>query len=61
MPMLNKLRQEKELLEITLESIGDAVIAADHTANIIKMNLIAEELCGWSRQDALGRPLDERC
>ncbi len=57
--MQDKLRQEKELLEITLESIGDAVIAADQMANILKMNHIAEELCGWSRQDALGRPLDD--
>lgn len=57
--MQDKLRQEKELLEITLESIGDAVIAADQKANILKMNHIAEELCGWSRQDALGRPLDD--
>lgn len=57
--MLEKLRQEKELLEITLESIGDAVIAADHNANILKMNHIAEELSGWSREDALGRPLDD--
>lgn len=57
--MLDKLKQEKELLEITLESIGDAVIAADRNANILKMNHIAEELSGWSREDALGRPLDD--
>ncbi|MGI6467493.1 MAG: ATP-binding protein [Syntrophomonadaceae bacterium] len=56
--MLEKLKQEKELLEITLESIGDAVIAADRNANIIKMNHIAEELSGWLREDALGKPLD---
>jgi hypothetical protein len=57
--MIEKLRKEKELLEITLESIGDAVIATDHDARIIKMNHVAEELTAWSRQDAMGKPLDE--
>lgn len=57
--MIEKVIKEKELLELTLESIGDAVIATDHHANIIKMNQVAEELTGWSRKDAIGQPLDE--
>ncbi|MGE5423103.1 MAG: PAS domain S-box protein [Ignavibacteriales bacterium] len=50
---------EKELMEITLESIGDAVITADKYGRIQKMNHVAEELTGWSREDAYGKALEQ--
>lgn len=50
---------EKERAEVTLNSIGDAVLTTDLTGNVTYLNLVAEELTGWSREEALGRPLAE--
>ena len=50
---------EKELAQVTLKSIGDAVITTD-AANVIKyFNPVAESLTGWRSEDAEGLPLSE--
>lgn len=53
------LRQSEVNLSITLQSIGDAVIATDATGHITRMNPTAERLTAWTLQEALGRPLQE--
>ncbi|MCX7513405.1 sensor domain-containing protein [Frateuria hangzhouensis] len=53
------LFRERELAEVTLKSIGDAVIAADLELRITSLNPIAEGLTGWSATEARGRPMDE--
>jgi PAS domain S-box-containing protein len=53
------LRNSEENLSITLNSIGDGVISTDINGLIVKMNPIAEKLCGWTLKDALGEPLAE--
>ncbi|MBW4672161.1 MAG: PAS domain S-box protein [Cyanomargarita calcarea GSE-NOS-MK-12-04C] len=53
------LFEEKELAQVTLESIGDAVITTDASSQIIYLNPVAEDLTGWSLQDAQGKPLTE--
>ena len=53
------LRGSQENLSITLDSIGDAVIATDAIGHITRMNPIAELLTGWLQSDASGRHLDE--
>lgn len=50
---------EKERAEVTLDSIGDAVLATDLVGNLTYMNLVAESLTGWTSAEALGRPLTE--
>jgi diguanylate cyclase (GGDEF)-like protein/PAS domain S-box-containing protein len=53
------LFEEKERAQITLDSIGDAVVSTDALLNVTYLNLVAENLTGWSRQEAAGRPLAE--
>ena len=50
---------EKERAQVTLNSIGDGVLSTDASGNITYLNLIAESMTGWSREEALGRPLAE--
>jgi PAS domain S-box-containing protein len=49
------LAEQREWLETTLESIGDAVVATDVQARITFMNPVAENLTGWRFDDARGR------
>jgi diguanylate cyclase (GGDEF)-like protein/PAS domain S-box-containing protein len=50
---------EKERAQVTLNCIGDAVICTDITGNINFLNLVAEKMTGWTRQEAAGRPMAE--
>jgi diguanylate cyclase (GGDEF)-like protein/PAS domain S-box-containing protein len=51
--------EEKERAEVTLQSIGDAVISTDAQGHIDYMNPVAESLTGWSAEDAHGRDVGE--
>ena len=53
------LEQEKELLSVTLNSIGDGVITTDIEGNINLLNKVSATLTGWSAQEAKGKPLSE--
>ena len=53
------LRDSQQHLAITLNSIGDAVIATDTAGCITHMNPTAEHLTAWKLADALGQPLAE--
>jgi PAS domain S-box-containing protein len=53
------LNEQREWLQTTLESIGDAVLATEIQGTIVFMNSVAERLTGWSRADAVGRPCGE--
>src|SRR2546427_2573268 len=50
---------EKERALVTLNSIGDAVLCADISGNITYLNLVAESMTGWPREEAIGKPLAE--
>jgi diguanylate cyclase (GGDEF)-like protein/PAS domain S-box-containing protein len=50
---------EKERAQLTLNSIGDAVITSDVAGNITYLNAAAERMTGWSREEACGRALQE--
>lgn len=54
-----ELEQKKELLSVTLRSIGDAVITTDTSGNIVFLNKIAEQLTGWSNDEAYGKDSTE--
>ena len=53
------LAAEKERLMVTLRSIGDGVISTDIEGRVTLCNKVAEQLTGWTQQEALGRPLTE--
>ncbi|MBF0166816.1 MAG: PAS domain S-box protein [Alphaproteobacteria bacterium] len=46
-------------LSVTLNSIGDAVIATDKDGNVTLLNPLAEHLTGWTHESANGRPIGE--
>jgi PAS domain S-box-containing protein len=52
-----QLRQQGELLRVTLASIGDAVLATDTAGRITFLNPIAAGLTGWPEEQALGQPV----
>jgi diguanylate cyclase (GGDEF)-like protein/PAS domain S-box-containing protein len=53
------LNEERELLSITLHSIGDGVITTDNHGNVALMNSVAEQLTGWLHEEAAGKPLEQ--
>jgi diguanylate cyclase (GGDEF)-like protein/PAS domain S-box-containing protein len=53
------LFEEKERAQVTLNSIGDAVLSTDLSGKVTYLNLLAERMTGWSCAEAAGRPLAE--
>ncbi len=53
------LFNEQERAQVTLNSIGDAVMSTDVDARVTYLNTVAEALTGWSRKEAAGRPVTE--
>lgn len=53
-----ELEKNEANLRITLDSIGDGVIATDVEGYVTRMNPVAERLTGWSLQEAEGQPLN---
>jgi PAS domain S-box-containing protein len=53
------LRQSRDWLVTTLQSIGDAVIATDTSRRVVFMNQVAQDATGWSEAAANGRPIEE--
>ncbi len=53
-----QLQRERDLLSVTLSSIGDAVITTDTAGVITNLNFVAESLTGWTSAEAAGQPLE---
>ncbi len=53
------LFEEKERAEVTLNSIGDAVMSTDVWGHVTYLNAVAEVLTGWPCEEARGLPLEE--
>lgn len=50
---------EKERAQVTLNSIGDAVISTDIAGNVTFLNVVAERMTGWSQAEAKGQPFTD--
>ena len=53
-----ELQQQREWFEVTLSSIGDAVITTDVQGKVTYLNPVAESMTGWSSAQAKGEPLE---
>lgn len=54
-----ELARSEEDLAVTVDSLGDGVIATDREGRVVRMNRVAEQLTGVSAAEARGRALDE--
>src|SRR5580692_11913967 len=50
---------EKERAQVTLDSIGDAVLSTDIEGNVTYLNAVAEKITGWTREEAAGKDIDQ--
>ena len=55
--LARELETQREWFRVTLESIGDAVIASDPEGRVRYLNEPAVALTGWNARDAIGQPL----
>lgn len=55
----NLAYEERAKFEATLTSIGDAALATDTDGCITFLNGVAEKLTGWSREEAMGKPVKQ--
>lgn len=55
---VENLKTEKERLAVTLRSIGDGVITTDVAGNVVLLNAVAENLCGWTQEESSGKQLN---
>ncbi|TNF33045.1 MAG: PAS domain S-box protein [Gammaproteobacteria bacterium] len=56
---LDELERRERNLDMTLQSIGDAVITTDAAGLVTRMNPVATSLTGWSEDEARGVPLEK--
>lgn len=54
-----RINAGREVLRVTLRSIGDAVVTTDTKGSVTYLNAVAESLTGWTQGDAVGRSLQE--
>jgi diguanylate cyclase (GGDEF)-like protein/PAS domain S-box-containing protein len=50
---------EKERIQVTLDSIGDAVVVCDRDLRVTLLNPVAEVMTGWSEREAIGQFVDQ--
>jgi diguanylate cyclase (GGDEF)-like protein/PAS domain S-box-containing protein len=53
------LFNEKERAQVTLQSIGDAVVTTDAQGNIEYLNPVAEQVTGWESREVQGSPIEK--
>ena len=53
------MQLENEVANLTLDSIGEAVLRTDSLGKVTYLNRVGEKVTGWSREEARGRPVAE--
>lgn len=59
MQLVSYMKSERERAEVTLHSIGDAVITTNNNGEIEYMNHVASSLTGWSLEDAKNKHVQD--
>ncbi|HWB95187.1 MAG TPA: response regulator, partial [Bryobacteraceae bacterium] len=59
--LIHEVYREHGWMRTVLASMGAGVIATDLEGRVKFLNPVAENLTGWSRAEALGRPIEEVC
>jgi PAS domain S-box-containing protein len=54
-----EIQRERRQLQVTLSSIGDAVIVTDERGMVTFLNPAAVALTGWEAHEAAGKPLEQ--
>ncbi|SFR61690.1 PAS domain S-box-containing protein/diguanylate cyclase (GGDEF) domain-containing protein [Marinobacter daqiaonensis] len=49
----------EDMAQITLDAIGDGVLVVNPEGRLIYLNRVAETLTGWTREEALGRSVEQ--
>jgi PAS domain S-box-containing protein len=57
--LLDQTTRDRDWLQTTLGSIGDAVIATDAKGDVTLLNGVAQALTGWTAEQAIGLPLEQ--
>jgi two-component system cell cycle sensor histidine kinase/response regulator CckA len=57
--LTEELKQNRDWLQTTLNSIGDGVITTDRNGNVTMLNPVAQSLTGWIQDEAAGVPLEQ--
>ncbi len=52
-------KESRELLEITLRSLGEPAISTDAAGRVLRINPAAQHITGWSEEEAIGRSLSD--
>ena len=58
--LMRRMREREELSSSILNSAHEAFISMDEDGNIVEWSSQAERDFGWSREEAIGRPLAEK-
>ena len=54
-----QLEKEREILSISLASIGEAIVTVDLSGKIVLFNLAAQNITGYSTKDAVNKPVQK--
>jgi len=55
----DQLAREREILDISLASIGEAIITIDQSGEIVLFNRAAQKITGYAREEAVGQRINE--
>ena len=57
--LTEEIENQNEWLQTTISSIGDALMATDEKGKILFLNTMAEKLTGYTKEEAVGRPVTD--
>lgn len=53
------LKKQERLFSAILHSVNDGIVAINNDLKILFLNPVAEQMCGWTEEDAKSRPVQQ--